>query len=144
MSTSNASAHWEGTLKRGSGGMELGSGALKAPFSFGTRFEGKQGTNPEELIGAALAGCFSMALSANLEKAGHPADRIRTDAEVRLDQEGEGFTITSITLTCIGEVSGVEGGEFERLAEETKSACPVGKALSAVTVRLDARLEGKQ
>jgi len=141
MAENTATAYWEGKLKDGKGGMAVGSGAFEADFSFGTRFEGKRGTNPEELIGAALAGCFSMALSAELEKAGSPPRRIQTEARVKLEQEGAGFTITHIALTTTAQVPGIEGGEFERIAEATKSACPVGKALSAVKISLDATLE---
>lgn len=141
MPASTSRAHWEGTLRKGAGGMELGSGALKAPFSFGTRFEGKAGTNPEELIGAALAGCFSMALSAGLEKAGHTAERVETEARVELEPEGDGFAITEIRLSCTGYVPGIDEKAFKKLAEETKSGCPVGKALASVKITLDARLE---
>src|SRR5712664_464237 len=98
MAVRNASATWEGSLKEGKGSMRLGSGAWEGPYSFSSRFEEGKGTNPEELIGAALAGCYSMALSANLEKAGHPAKRISTTATVKLEMVGDGPKITTIDL----------------------------------------------
>src|ERR671934_2111071 len=104
MATRTGSAVWEGTLKQGKGNMKLGSGAFDGPYSFSSRFEEGKGTNPEELIGAAEAGCFSMALSANLEKAGNPAKRITTVAKVKLEMSGGGPKITSIELNTDAEV----------------------------------------
>src|SRR5215217_1057662 len=101
-------AVWEGTLKEGKGSMKLGSGAYEGPFSFSSRFEEGTGTNPEELIGAALAGCFSMALSANLEKAGHPAKRVATKANVKLEMVEGGPRITTIELQNESEVPGID------------------------------------
>src|SRR5437763_13997203 len=114
-------AVWEGTLKEGKGSMKLGSGAYEGPFSFKSRFEEGSGTNPEELIGAALAGCFSMALSANLEKAGHPAKRVDTKANVKLEMVEGGPSITTIELQNESEVPGIDEKEFQQQADTTKS-----------------------
>src|SRR5437762_12247266 len=108
MATRNGSAVWNGTLKGGGGTMKLGSGAYEGPFSFKSRFEEGTGTNPEELIGAALAGCFSMALSANLEKAGHPATRVDTKATVKLEMVEGGPRITTIELQNESQVAGID------------------------------------
>lgn len=135
-----AEARWEGSLKEGAGKMKLGSGAFSGPYSFGTRFEAVEGTNPEELIGAAHAGCFSMALAAALGKAGHPPQSIHTTARVQLEKVAEGFAITHILLTTEGQVAGVAAEEFQRLAAEAKSGCPVSKALSGTDIQLEARL----
>ena len=135
-----AEARWEGTLKEGRGTVRLGSGAFEGKYSFGTRFEGAPGTNPEELIGAAHAGCFSMALSAGLAKAGHQPKSIDTKANVVLDKVGEGFGITRIELTTLGDVPGISESEFQRFAEDTKKNCIVSRALSAVDIRLTASL----
>src|SRR5947199_240983 len=119
MATRTGSAVWEGTLKEGKGKMKLGSGAFEGPYSFASRFENASGTNPEELIGAAEAGCFSMALSLNLEKAGHPPKNISTTAEVKLEPSGGGFKITSIDLKTEADVLMFLGGwpAFSRLSE---------------------------
>src|SRR2546421_11538779 len=140
MATRNGSAVWEGTLKGGKGTMKLGSGAYEGPYSFSSRFEEGTGTNPEELIGAAEAGCFSMALSANLEKAGHPAKRINTTATVKLEAVGGGPKITTIDLDCQAEVPGIDEAKFRETAEQTKKTCPVSVALSGTQINLDARL----
>jgi osmotically inducible protein OsmC len=140
MAQRKGSAVWNGTLKDGSGLMKLGSGAYEGPFSFMSRFESGSGTNPEELIGAAEAGCFSMALSANLEKAGHPAKSIRTTANVKLEMKDGGPKITSIDLECEGEVPGIDEAKFREQAEQTKKTCPVSVALSGTTIHLNARL----
>ena len=134
-----AEARWEGDLKAGQGNLELGSGAFEGKYSFGTRFEGAPGTNPEELLGAAHAGCFSMALSLGLTKAGHPPTRIETTAVVHLDKVGEGFSITGIDLTTRGKVPGMSVEEFQRLAEDARKNCIVSRALS-VPIRLQASL----
>ena len=134
------SAVWEGTLKGGKGTMKLGSGAYEGPYSFSSRFESGTGTNPEELIGAAEAGCFSMALSANLEKAGHPATRIRTNATVKLEIVDGGPKITAIDLDCEAEVPGIDQAKFSEQAELTKKNCPVSVALSGTQINLSARL----
>ena len=134
-----AEARWEGDLKAGQGNLELGSGAFEGKYSFGTRFEGAPGTNPEELLGAAHAGCFSMALSLGLTKAGHPPTSIETTAVVHLDKVGEGFSITGIDLTTRGKVPGMSAEEFQRLAEDARKNCIVSRALS-VPIRLQASL----
>jgi osmotically inducible protein OsmC len=134
-----AEARWEGDLKAGKGNMKLGSGALEGGFSFGTRFEEAPGTNPEELLGAALAGCFSMALSFGLTKAGHSPTSIETSAVVHLDKVGEGFSVTGIDLTTRGKVPGVSAEEFRRLADDTGKNCIVSRALS-VPIRVQASL----
>ena len=133
-------AVWEGTLKEGKGSMKLGSGAYEGPFSFKSRFEEGSGTNPEELIGAALAGCFSMALSANLEKAGHPGKCVSTTANVKLEIVEGGPKITTIELKTEAEVPGIDDAAFQEQAEKTKAGCPVSKALTGTEIKLDARL----
>src|SRR5437588_9999248 len=140
MTIRTGSAVWEGTLKDGKGTMKLGSGAFEGPFSFLSRFENGKGTNPEELIGAAEAGCFSMALSFNLEKAGHPANKINTTAEVKLEPSGGGFKITSINLTTEADVPGIDQAAFNEQAELTKKTCPVSVALSGTQINLNAKL----
>lgn len=140
MATRTGSAVWEGTLKSGKGTMKLGSGAYEGPYSFSSRFEEGKGTNPEELIGAAEAGCFSMALSSNLEKAGHPAKTIRTIATVKLEMVDGGPKITTIELDCEAEVPGIDQARFNEQAEKTKSGCPVSKALAGTQINLKAKL----
>lgn len=122
--------------------MKLGSGAYEGPYSFASRFESGSGTNPEELIGAAEAGCFSMALSSNLEKAGHPAKRISTTANVKLEMVGGGPKITAIELTTEAEVPGIDDATFQQQAEKTKAGCPVSVALSGTEIKLKATLIG--
>ena len=121
--------------------MKLGSGAFEGAYSFSSRFEEGTGTNPEELIGAAEAGCYSMALSANLEKAGHPATRINTSATVKLEMVGGGPKITSIELKTEAEVPGIDKARFDELAEQTKKTCPVSAALAGTQISLNARLK---
>jgi osmotically inducible protein OsmC len=140
MATRNGSAVWEGTLKGGKGTVKLGSGAFEGPYSFSSRFENGTGTNPEELIGAAEAGCFSMALAANLEKAGHPAKRISTTAKVTIEPIGGGPKITSIDLDVQAEVPGIDEAKFREQAEQTKKTCPVSVALSGTQINLNAKL----
>lgn len=120
--------------------MALGSGAFEGPFSFPSRFENGQGTNPEELIAAAHAGCFSMAFSNILSQAGHVPTSVDTRASVHLDKTDAGFGITRIDLVTRGDVPGIDGAEFQKLAEQAKANCPVSKALSAVEITLDASL----
>ena len=140
MLKSTATASWEGTLKAGSGNMRPGHAAA-IPFTMGTRFEGAEGSNPEEVIGAALAGCFSMALSVGLEKAGAVPKSIRTGAEVSLEKRDGGFMITAIHLDTEVEATGLDNQAFQEVAEATKSSCPVSKALAAVeSISLSARL----
>lgn len=134
------SAVWEGTLKEGKGTMKLGSGAYEGPYSFQSRFESGSGTNPEELIGAAEAGCFSMALSSNLEKAGHPARRISTIANVKLEMVDGGPKITTIDLQVEASVPGMDDKAFQEQAEKTKKTCPVSVVLAGAQINLTAKL----
>src|SRR6266478_2518630 len=140
MATRTGSAVWEGTLKQGKGTMKLGSGAFEGPYSFSSRFEEAKGTNPEELIGAAEAGCFSMALAFNLEKAGHPAKRISTTATVKLEMVGGGPKITTIDVKTEAEVPGIDEAKFREQAELTKKTCPVSVVLAGAQINLDAKL----
>jgi len=136
-----ASAVWQGGLKDGKGQISTESGALKSnPYGFNTRFEGQPGTNPEELIGAAHAGCFSMALSMILGGANLTADRIDTIAEVTLDKVGEGFEITAVHLILKAKVPGASEAQFQELANKAKEGCPVSKVLKGATITLDATL----
>jgi lipoyl-dependent peroxiredoxin len=138
----SASATWSGGLKDGQGTISTQTGVMReAPFGFKSRFEDGPGTNPEELVGAALAGCFSMALSLGLGNAGLTPDRIETRAEVTLDKQGDGFAITTIALNCRARVPGADADTFQRIAQETKQGCPVSKVLRA-DISLDAALEG--
>lgn len=137
-----ASAHWEGDIKKGKGTISTQSGALKEqPYGFNTRFEDEPGTNPEELIGAAHAGCFSMAFSLELGNAGYTADSIDTKAKVTLDKDGDGFSITKIHLDMNARIPGIDDAEFQKIANGAKEGCPVSKVLNA-EITLDARLEG--
>lgn len=141
MPTRRADAVWEGDLQGGRGTMRMASGAYEGGYSFGSRFEEVAGTNPEELIAAAHAGCFSMALSGALGKAGHPPERVSTTAKVHLEKVGEGFGITRIDLVTVARVPGIDEAAFQQAAEGAKTNCPVSKALAAVDVSLDATLE---
>jgi osmotically inducible protein OsmC len=141
MPVRRAEAVWEGTLKDGHGKIRLGSGAFEGTYSFGTRFESAPGTNPEELIGAAHAGCFSMALSAALSRNGFAPRRIATTADVALDQVGDGFKITSILLKTSAEVPGIDETKFREFAEGAKKGCPVSQALAGTDIRLEAALK---
>ncbi|HEX9427659.1 MAG TPA: OsmC family protein [Candidatus Polarisedimenticolia bacterium] len=138
----NATAVWEGSLKEGKGRMKLGTGAFEGAYTFKSRFENGAGTNPEELIGAAHAGCFSMALSAGLGRAGFTPKRIETSARVHLEKVGEAFRITRIELKTEAAVPGIDAKAFQDQAEAAKKGCPVSAALAAVTISLDARLVG--
>jgi len=140
MGISKATAQWEGTLKNGKGVMKPAHSGDIA-FSFGTRFEGQPGSNPEEVIGAALAGCFSMALSVGLEKAGATPRNIRTSAEVKLEKVNDAQTITQIALTTEADVTGIDDEKFQTVAETTKKNCPVSRALASVgNITLNAKL----
>ncbi|MDQ2076465.1 OsmC family protein [Marinimicrobium sp. ABcell2] len=137
----NASAHWEGGVK-GHGEISTASGALDSrQYSFDTRFQDAQGTNPEELIGAAHAGCFSMALAKILDEDGHHADRIDTKAGVELEKTGDGFGVTRIHLNCTAEVPGLDNVRFEDAATKAKENCPISQLLKA-DISLEARLVG--
>jgi osmotically inducible protein OsmC len=135
-----ARAHWEGDLKNGKGTIGLGSGAFEGPYSFKARFEGAPGTTPEELLGAAHAGCFTMALSLGLTTAGHPPTSLDTSAVVTLGKVGESFAITRIDLTLKGVVPGLSQPEFQRLAEDAKKNCIISRAISNVPMTLDVTL----
>jgi lipoyl-dependent peroxiredoxin len=142
MSTSNASAVWEGGLRTGRGHFQAGSGAFAGDYSFTTRFEGARGTNPEELIAAAHAACLSMALSAGLEKGGTPATRISTKAACTVEKVGDGFKITRMRLEVRGQVPGMNQSAFAKAADDAKKGCPVSGALQGnVQFELDAKLE---
>jgi len=138
----NGSAVWQGGLKDGKGAISTQSGALAAyPYGFASRFEGKPGTNPEELIGAAHAGCFTMALSLILNEAGLAAERMETRADVTLEKGADGFAITAVHLTLKGKVPGADQAKFAELAGKAKAGCPVSKLLKA-EITLDVTLEG--
>ena len=131
MTTRSASAHYDGLGKDGKGHISTQSGVLKdSNYGFNTRFEDGPGTNPEELIAAAHAGCFTMALAFALAGAGHAQGNLETKAKVTLDKDGDGFTITRSALTLTGHVEGMEREEFERIANEAKAGCPVSKVLN--------------
>ncbi len=138
----NATAVWEGDLKNGKGKLSVGSGLFKGNYTFASRFEHETGTNPEELIAAAHAGCFSMALSMMLQQQGYKAQHIHTVARVRLDKTEEGYKITNIELETEGKVPGIEDKLFTQLAEEAKTNCPVSQALRSVPITLNAKLAG--
>lgn len=135
------SAIWQGGIKDGKGAVSTRSGALQEyPYGFASRFEGKPGTNPEELIGAAHSGCFTMALSLILGEAGLTAERMETTAEVTLDKVPDGFAITSVHLTLKAKIPGADRAKFEELAGKAKAGCPVSKLLNT-QITLDATLE---
>jgi osmotically inducible protein OsmC len=140
MPVRTAEAEWKGNLKQGAGTIKLGGGAFEGPYSFASRFEQGPGTNPEELIGAAHAGCFSMALSLMLEQAGFTADYVHTTARVRIEKVGEGFAITSSELDTKARVPGLDQGTFLEKAEAAKAGCPVSKALAGTKITLKAQL----
>ncbi|HEV7517539.1 MAG TPA: OsmC family protein [Thermoanaerobaculia bacterium] len=142
MPVRSAKAVWEGGLKDGQGKVSLGSGAFEGRYSFGSRFEEAGGTNPEELIGAAHAGCFSMALTAGLGRAGFAPKRVATAAKVHLEKVGEGFKITRIELDNESEVPGIDDAAFQEQARKAKEGCPVSQALGGVDITLNARLAG--
>ncbi len=140
MPTRNAEATWEGPLQGGKGRMSFGSGAWEGAYSFSSRFEEGAGTNPEELIAAAHAGCFSMALSGALGDAGHEPRRVDTTAAVQLDKSPEGFTVTRIDLRTTADVPGIDEARFRELAETAKQNCPVSRLLTGAEITVDARL----
>jgi osmotically inducible protein OsmC len=143
MPARTATARWQGGLRDGIGTMRLGSGAFEGQYSFSSRFEDGTGTNPEELIGAAHAGCFSMALGAGLEAAGFAPTSVETSAKVHLvPAEGGGFRIGRIDLTTAAVVPGIEAVAFQEQAEAAKANCPVSKALAGVDIQLEASLAG--
>ncbi len=139
MGYAKATGSWDGNIKSGKGIMKPDNGP-EVPFSLATRFEGVKGSNPEEMIGAALSGCFSMALSLGLEKAGMTPQSIRTTAKVHLEKEGDGFHIPKIELATEVKATGGDDAKFKAVAEETKKQCPVSKVLKAAEITLDAKL----
>jgi osmotically inducible protein OsmC len=141
MPTRNASATWEGGLQGGKGSFEGESGTRGGSYTVGSRFGNDRGTNPEELLAAAEAACYSMALALGLEKAGTPATRVRTEAACTIDKAGEGFKITTMKLRVRAQVPGVDAETFRKAAEDTKTGCPVSVALAGVDIQLDAALE---
>ncbi len=141
MPVRKADAVWNGNLREGEGRVKLGSGAFEGKYSFASRFEEGGGTNPEELIAAAHAGCFSMALSVALGKAGFTPEKISTEASVRLEKVGDAFSITRIDLTTVGQVPNIDEAQFKTIAEAAKENCPVSKALKAVEITLSASLQ---
>lgn len=140
MGKRKGSAVWNGGLKSGDGTLVVGDGAWEGRYSFGSRFEEGDGTNPEELIGAAHAACFSMAFAAALEKAGHAPERVATTAAVDLRVGDEGPRISTIRLTTEAKVPGIDEATFRETAEGAKKNCPVSKALAGVDIELDATL----
>ena len=140
MTTTSGSAKWQGGIKDGKGAISTRSGALNDyPYGFASRFEGKPGTNPEELIGAAHAGCFTMALSLILGEAGFTADEMNTRADVTLEKQGDGFAITKVHLILKAKIPGCDKAKFEELAGKAKAGCPVSKLLKA-EITMDASL----
>jgi osmotically inducible protein OsmC len=140
MITRNAEAEWSGNLKDGGGKVKLGSGAFSGQYGFRSRFENGPGTNPEELIAAAHAACFSMALSHGLASAGFTPKRVHTVAKVQLDKIGDGFAIPRIDLETEAEVPGIDEATFQQQAENAKKNCPVSKALTGPQIHLKAKL----
>jgi len=140
MPVRKADAQWEGTLQEGKGTMRLGGGAYEGPYSFKSRFEEGNGTNPEELIAAAHAGCFSMALSGALGRAGHPPTSVRTTASVHLNKTDEGFRVQKIDLVTVADVPGLDDAAFQEIAKTAKETCPISVLLSSIEITLDASL----
>ena len=140
--TRRSEASWQGTVPDGGGRIALGSGAFEGPFTLKARVDSvERGTNPEELIGAAEAGCFTMSLANELSEAGHPPDDLRTTAEVRLEQLEGGFSITSIRLITVGVVPGIDAATFERIAADAEANCPVSRALAGTEITVEAKLD---
>jgi osmotically inducible protein OsmC len=140
MPARTASAVWTGDLKTGKGSMKLGSGAFEGAFSFQSRFEEGTGTNPEELAGAAHAGCFSMAFSNELSKAGFVPARVATTAKVHLEKGDAGFAITRIDLACEAAVPGITDAKFQEIAAAAKKGCPISKLFTGAQINLEAKL----
>ncbi len=137
----SASAHWEGSLKEGTGTISTGSGAMKEnPYGFNTRFEDAPGTNPEELVAAAHAGCFSMAFSMLLGEAGFTPDSIDTKATATLEKQSDGFAVTTLDLDMKARIPGIEKSKFEEIANKAKEGCPISKLLNA-NITLKAELQ---
>ncbi|MGH3737032.1 MAG: OsmC family protein [Micromonosporaceae bacterium] len=140
MPSRNASAIWNGELRDGAGTMRLGGGAYEGPFTFASRFEDGTGTNPEELIAAAHAGCFSMFLSKVVAEAGHTPESIETTATAHLTKDDGGFAISRIDLRTVGRVPGLAADEFAKHAETAKAGCPISRTLANVEITVDAQL----
>lgn len=138
----HAEAHWSGGLKAGKGVMQVGEEISEAAYSFGSRFEKSKGTNPEELLGAAEAGCYSMSLSQLLEKEGHVPSSIDASAEVHLDKKDGGFKITAIDLDVEADVPGISEKTFQSLAEKARTECLISQAMTGLKINLNARLKG--
>lgn len=141
MPTRNAEATWEGGLQGGKGSYKAESGSVGGSYSFGTRFGDASGSNPEELLAAAHAACFSMALSGQIEKAGGTPQRVNTQAACTVEKVGPGFKITSMELRTRAKVSGMDAARFQEAAQAAKTGCPVSQALAGVDIKLDAALE---
>lgn len=138
MPTSTGKGRWEGSLREGKGKVSFGS--FEAPYTFGTRFGSDPGTNPEQLLGAAHAACFSMALSGGLTKAGHVPDHVETVAHVTVENDGSGFSITKSHLVCEAKVPGMDDAAFQEVANEAKAGCPVSRSLKGLDITLEATL----
>lgn len=140
--TRKADAHWSGGIMDGKGNLKLGSGAFEGEYSFQSRFgDDTKATNPEELIAAAHAGCYTMALTGNLGRAGYAPKNVHTTAKVKIEKQGDGFVIPNIDLTTEAEVDGIEDAEFQKIAEETKKTCPVSQVLAGAEISLEATLK---
>ena len=140
MAVRTAQAQWQGNLPEGNGTMKFGGGAFEGKYSFSSRFEEGPGTNPEELIAAAHAGCFSMAFANTLAKAGFTPTRISTTARVFLEKGDAGFSITRVELNTEGDVPGIDDAKFQELGQTAKAGCPVSRALAAIQINLNAKL----
>jgi len=140
MPTRKSEAVWEGKLQSGKGTVKLGSGTYQGSYSFDSRFQEGQGTNPEELIAAAHAGCFSMALAHGLEEAGYSPEQVKTAAHVQIEKAGDGFQITTIVLKTEAKVPDIEEKDFLEQAETAKTNCPVSKALAGAEIKMEAKL----
>ncbi len=140
MPTRTGKGHWEGSLRDGKGTISLGGGAFEGAYSFGSRFEEGVGTNPEELLAAAHAGCFSMALAGGLTKAGFEPESVETVAHVTVEKSDLGFTITKSHLVCVARVPGIDEATFQAEAAAAKKGCPVSRSLAALEITLDATL----
>jgi lipoyl-dependent peroxiredoxin len=139
--TRRSEASWQGTVPEGGGRISLGSGAFEGPFTLRARVEDvERATNPEELIAAAEAGCFTMSLANALSEVGHPPADLRTTAEVRLEQQETGFSITRISLRTVGRVPGIDSATFQKLAAEAEAGCPVSRALAGTQITVEATL----
>lgn len=141
MPTRNATATWEGGLQGGKGSFKGESGAVGGQYNFSSRFEEGTGSNPEELLAAAHAACFSMAFSAQLEASGTKPERVHTEAACTVQKQGDGFTITTMKLRARARVPGIDQGKFQEIAEKAKAGCPVSRALAGVDIQMEATLE---